>query len=454
MRPVPSDPLYCLNRMCRWLCRHSPASLLLALAFTPTTLRGDDPDLSQLSDEQKRKGTGQFQSSEDDDKERKKREEERRRRAEERCREDRWRSTLPYAAGAGGGAVLLSGFDRFDNPYTRPYADADFAPPSTAAAGDGSALPGAAPEAAESTSNTDSSSESSPVDQPWPLASEHTRLVHRPGFFERYAWHIDGQGLVMADISNASAPITQGIQSSQLRWHDARGFEASVALVPRSGADVGWSLGGLYVEGSRSARVATANRLFTRPSIGFAGNAVEVERHSQWLGLESNWIMDSESGAHAGLRVHRYDDALQSHVLPQGVLHRIETESTSCLFQLGLRPSWGWERLRLESSGQIGIGAAYSQAHTRLSGVVGPIPQYDLAADGFRLAACFNGRLGAAFSFWKHGTVRTGVQLFSHSSLASASRQIADTDFSSSSSRLKTSALSMAGLYAGLEFAR
>jgi hypothetical protein len=410
---------------------------LFALLGDSYTLRAQSfvPDLSNLSSEEKKEGKGQFQKKSKEEEDREKEEKKERERREERERHrrehERWqqfhspRVVAPVVVGGAVGAAALGSTALRDPTGTDPIS------------------------IGPTTIYEHQSEETYEV----PLEAFESSPIARPlRFRDRFQISMDGNALVFYDMSGSSTPITQGIQASRVRLKEATGFDASFGFKPRRNGETGFVVRGMAIEGSSSASVSTANLLFTTPNIGFAGNPVQVTRDSSLFGVEGNWLFgDIATQSHFGIRVHHFEDNLLTRVLPSGVLHQVDTKSTSVMAQLGINPRKEWDYLHWESMFQVGAGLVAGESETRLQGVVGPISDYYLEADKIKIALLFHGRLGVAVPVTKYGRLRTGLQLLAHNNMAIASGQIPVTNFTNSQSRLRTNTLALGGVYAGLE---
>jgi hypothetical protein len=416
---------------------HNPFVLALIFSFLscPNLAQSQSfiPDLSQLTESQRKDGIGQFQEKSQEEKDKEKEEERKRERREREQREqERLRrhslshdvSPVIVVGAAGTGAVLGSSAIRdsnVNNPIlsepTITYHD-------------------------ESEPTYDSS-----------LESLETSPIAKPlRFRDRFQFSIDGNALAFYDLSGSNTPITQNIQASRVRIKEATGFEAAIGLQPIRSGESGFGVRGMFIEGSSSANTASATLLFTNPNIGFAGNPVQVVRDSSLLGLEANWLFGELAvQSHFGFRVHQYEDGLLTRVMPNGVSHQINAKSTSAMAQFGINPRSELGYIQLESMFQVGAGIVAGESETHLRGVVGPISDYTIESDRIKLALLFHGRMGIAIPITKYGRLRTGLQLLAHNNMAHAAGQIPVTNFANSQARLRTNTLALGGGYAGFE---
>jgi hypothetical protein len=419
------------------LFAHNPIVLALAFAFLscPNLAQSQSfiPDLSQLTESQKKDGIGQFQDKSQEEKDQEKEEQRKRERRErERREQERLRrhhsvhhaSPVIIVGAAGTGAALgnstLRDSDSADPIVSEPtivYED-------------------------ESEPAYDSS-----------LDSLETSPISKPlRFRDRFQFSIDGNALAFYDLSGSSTPITQNIQASRVRIKEATGFEAAIGIRPIRSGEFGFGVRGMFIEGSSSANTASATLLFTNPNIGFAGNPVQVVRDSSLLGLEANWLFgELLMQSHFGFRLHQYEDGLLTRVMSNGVSHQINTQSTSAMAQFGINPRSELGYIQLESMFQVGAGIVAGESETHLRGVVGPISDFTIESDRIKMALLFHGRMGIAIPITKYGRLRTGLQLLAHNNMAHAAGQIPVTNFANSQSRLRTNTLAIGGGYAGFE---
>lgn len=416
---------------------HNPFVLALVFPFlcSPSLAQAQSfiPDLSQLTESQKKDGIGQFQEKSQEEKDQEKEEQRKRERREREQREnERLRrhslnhnaSPVIVVGAAGAGTALGSSALRDSNV--------------------------SAPIQSEPTIVYEDESEP-PYDVSFD--SLETSPIAKPlRFRERFQFSIDGNALAFYDLSGSSTPITQNIQASRVRIKEATGFEAAIALRPIRNGESGFGVRGMFIEGSSSANTASATLLFTNPNIGFAGNPVQVVRDSSLLGIEANWLFgELVMQSHFGFRVHQYEDSLLTRVMPNGVSHQIDAKSTSAMAQFGISPRSELGNVHLESMFQVGAGIVAGESETHLSGVVGPISDFTIESDRIKLALLFHGRMGIAIPITRYGRLRTGLQILAHNNMAHASGQIPVTNFANSQARLRTNTLAIGGGYAGFE---
>jgi hypothetical protein len=419
---------------------HNLFVLALAFAFLSCLNLGRAqsfiPDLSQLSESQKKDGIGQFQEKSQEEKDQEK-EEQRKRERRERERRENQRLRL-HSLNHHASPVIVVG--------------------AAGAAGAGAALGSSALR----DSNVSAPIQSEPLivyedesEPPYDVSfdSPETSPIAKPlRFRERFQFCIDGNALAFYDLSGSSTPITQNIQASRVRIKEATGFEAAIGIRPIRSGESGFGVRGMFIEGSSSADTASATLLFTTPNIGFAGNPVQVERDSSLLGIEANWLFgELVMQSHFGFRVHQYEDGLLTRVMQNGVLHQINTKSTSLMAQFGINPRSELGHIHLESMFQVGAGIVAGESETHLRGVVGPISDFTIESDRIKLALLFHGRMGIAIPITKYGRLRTGLQILAHNNMAHASGQIPITNFANSQARLRTNTLAIGGGYAGFE---
>ena len=394
------------------------------------------PDLSQLTESQKKDGIGQFQEKSQEEKDQEKEEQRKRERREREQRENERlrRHSLNHnaspvivvgAAGAAGAGTALGGSALRDSNVSAPI---------------------------QSEPTTVYEDESEPPHDVSFESLEASPIAKPLRFRERFQFSIDGNALAFYDLSGSSTPITQNIQASRVRIKEATGFEAAIGLRPIRNGESGFGIRGIFIEGSSQANTNSATLLFTNPSIGFAGNPVQVVRDSSLLGVEGNWLFgEPVMQSHLGFRVHQYEDSLLTRVMPNGVLHQINAKSTSAMAQFGINPRSELGYIQLESMFQVGAGIVAGESETHLRGVVGPISDYTIESDRIKLALLFHGRMGIAIPITKYGRLRTGLQLLAHNNMAHAAGQIPVTNFANSQARLRTNTLALGGGYAGFE---
>lgn len=416
---------------------HNPFVLALAISFLscPNLAQSQSfiPDLSQLTESQKKDGIGQFQEKSQEEKDQEKEEQRKRERRERERREQerlRWHHSVHHAppviiVGAAGTGAALGNSTLRDSDFTDPTVS-------------------------EPTIVYEDESEP-PYDSS--LNSPETSPIAKPlRFRDRFQFSIDGNALAFYDLSGSSNPITQNIQASRVRIKEATGFEAALGIRPIRSGESGFGVRGMFIEGSSSANTASATLLFTNPNIGFAGNPVQVVRDSSLLGIEANWLFgELVTQSHLGFRVHQYEDSLLTRVMPNGVSHQINAKSTSAMAQVGISPRSELGYVHLESMFQVGAGIVAGESETHLGGVVGPISDFTIESDRIKLALLFHGRMGIAIPITKYGRLRTGLQILAHNNMAHASGQIPVTNFANSQARLRTNTLAIGGGYAGFE---
>jgi hypothetical protein len=419
------------------LFAHNLFVLALAFAFLsfPNLAQSQSfiPDLSQLSESQKNDGIGQFQEKSQEEKDQEKEEQRKRERRERERREQerlRWHHSVHQASpviivGAAGTGAALGNSTLRDSDSTDPIVSEP-----TIVYED---------ESEPAYDSSLNSLEASPIAKPL-------------RFRDRFQLSIDGNALAFYDLSGSSTPITQNIQASRVRIKEATGFEAAIGIRPIRSGESGFGIRGMFIEGSSSANTASATLLFTNPNIGFAGNPVQVVRDSSLLGLEANWLFgELLMQSHFGFRFHQYEDGLLTRVMPSGVSHQINTQSTSAMAQFGINPRTELGYIHLESMFQVGAGIVAGESETLLRGVVGPISDFTIESDRIKMALLFHGRMGIAIPITKYGRLRTGLQLLAHNNMAHAAGQIPVTNFANSQARLRTNTLAIGGGYAGFE---
>ena len=418
------------------------ATFTLAIFFCSTMLA---QDLSQLTEEEKEEGIGQFQPKIPKNKEPNT--------PRSKPKDDRprhHRSFVPGPApivigGLGAGAI---GAGSLVLSQHQPWQESSSGPAIVDEWGHASQNDGL-------TEDMDPSlfSEQTELHQPNLMHTEPLKLR----FKDRYRISAKAEALFLRDMSGLNVPITQGIQSSRLRWNNGIGVDANFSISPRTKSDFGFDLGFLSSRASDSVQTSSATLLFTDPHIGFAAHPFSSRRETGFLSFDSNFLLpDGVYHAAIGFRITNVEDLLENRVLSDGLTHRIDTNSTTYLLQASISPRWEFQFVHIESLFQIGAGAFYGEATTQLRNVVGgPSPGGDdIFVDRWKGTVYFRGKLGAAIPIGYFGKLRAGFQFLAQDQYAHPAGQMRSVDFITPSYGLQTNSYLMGGLFVGLELYR
>jgi hypothetical protein len=210
-------------------------------------------------------------------------------------------------------------------------------------------------------------------------------------------------------------------------------------------------------DGHDEATAVAVDRLFTKPNVGFVSSPFRSQRDTSFATVEGNLLIGGAYGNGAiGVRWLHLQDSLENQVLPVGLTHRIRTNSDSLLAQYKLEPTLEWKRVRFETIFQIGAGAFWGKSNTqfeRLVGAPSSIPD-DIEAGRMSGTLFLKGQLGFAMPIQKWFAFRGGVQILAQTDTAQAAGQIASTDLSLQKFHLRTEALVLGSLFAGIEMRR
>jgi hypothetical protein len=402
-------------------------------------------DLSQLSDEEKVQGVGQFQPKKPKVDEPKKPEPKREDDRTRRHRNSFTRPAPPAIGGLGAGAI---GAGAWVYSQQQPWQESNTDP----VVSDGWSQPSS--EAIEfGEMNSDLFVDQAELQQPSVVHTEPLKLR----FLDRYSISAKAEAVFLRDMSSLNVPITQGIQSSRLKWNNGTGIDATLSISPRTKSEFGFDVGLLNFQAADSAQVASSTILYTDPHIGLSPHPFSSYREMSLLSIDSNLLLpDNFYHTAIGFRVSQAEDLLENRVLPNGLTHRIDASSTSYLLQASVAPRWEFRFIHMETQFQIGAGLFYGESSTQLRNVVGGASPGvdDVLVDRWKGTVYFRSKLGGMIPIGNFGKLRAGVQLLAQDQFTHAAGQMRSIDFVTPSYQLQTNSNVFGGLYAGLELYR